>query len=81
MYWIELNNLSDSEIADNFAKDTLVIVRDEQGRLEVYNDSNGYVVFDFDSSFDPDPEDPRGFVEKMEAQKKFFKKLIKYLEC
>ena len=35
MYWIELNNLSDYEIADNFAKDNLVIVRDEQGRIEV----------------------------------------------
>ena len=70
MYWIELNNLSDTEIADNFAKDTLVIVRDEQGRLEVYNDSNGYIEFNFDGSFDPD---------QMEAQKKFFKKLIKYL--
>ena len=70
MYWIELNILSDSEIADNFAKDTLVIVRDEQGRLEVYNDSNGYIEFNFDGSFDPD---------QMEAQKKFFKKLIKYL--
>ena len=81
MYWIELNNLSDSEIADNFAKDTLVIVKNEQGTLEVFNDSNGYVIFDFDSSFDPDPEDSRGFVEKMEAQKKFFKKLMKYLEC
>ena len=68
--WIELNSLSESEIADNFTKDTLVIVTNEQGILEVYNDSNGYVEFNFDGSFDPD---------QMEAQKKFFKKLIKYL--
>ena len=68
--WIELNSLSESEIADNFTKDTLVIVSNEQGTLEVYNDSNGYVEFNFDGSFDPD---------QMEAQKKFFKKLIKYL--
>jgi len=68
--WIELNSLSESEIADNFTKDTLVIVSNEQGTLEVYNDSNGYIEFNFDGSFDPD---------QMEAQKKFFKKLIKYL--
>ena len=67
-YW---SSLSKSEIADSFAKDTLVIVTNEQGILEVYNDSNGYIEFNFDGSFDPD---------QMEAQKKFFKKLIKYLE-
>ena len=69
--WIELNSLSESEIADNFTKDTLVIVTNEQGILEVYNDSNGYVEFNFDGSFDPD---------QMDAQKKFFKKLMKHLE-
>ena len=41
-YW---SSLSKSEIADSFAKDTLVIVTNEQGILEVYNDSNGYVEF------------------------------------
>ena len=69
--WIELNSLSKSEIADSFTKDIVVIVTNEQGILEVYNDSNGYIEFNFDGSFDPD---------QMEAQKKFFKKLIKYLE-
>ena len=74
MYWIELNNLSDSEIADNFTKDTLVIVLDEQGTLEVYNDSNGYIKFDFDHHVFDDPDE-------YDAQKEFFKKLMKYLEC
>tara|TARA_R110000751_G_scaffold293920_1_gene401677 strand:- start:101 stop:319 length:219 start_codon:yes stop_codon:yes gene_type:complete len=70
MDWKYWNSLSESEIADNFTKDILVIVSDEQGTLEVYNDPNGYIEFNFDGSFDPD---------QMEAQKEFFKKLIKYL--
>tara|TARA_R110000787_G_scaffold113262_1_gene222404 strand:+ start:1022 stop:1240 length:219 start_codon:yes stop_codon:yes gene_type:complete len=70
MDWKYWNSLSESEIADNFTKDILVIVSDEQGTLEVYNDSNGYIEFNFDGSFDFD---------QMEAQKEFFKKLIKYL--
>lgn len=74
MEWKELNNLSDSEIADCFAKDTLVIVSDEQGTLEVYNDSNGYIKFDFDHNVFDDPDE-------YDAQKEFFIKLTKYLEC
>ena len=67
-YW---NSLSKSEIADSFTKDTLVIVKNEQGILEVYNDSNGYVVFNFDGILDG----------QMRAQKKFFRRLMRYLEA
>ena len=67
-YW---NSLSKSEIADSFTKDTLVIVKNEQGILEVYNDSNGYVEFNFDGILDG----------QMSAQKKFFRRLMRYLEA
>jgi len=76
MSWIELNSLSESEIADNFTKDTVVVVLNdhEDGVLEVYNDPNGWIKFDFDI-------DVVGDVEEMMAQQEFFKKLMKYLKA
>ena len=75
MSWNELYRQSKCEIADNFTKDTVVVVLNdhEDGVLEVYNDPNGYIKFDFDVDVIDD-------VEEMMAQQEFFKKLMKYLE-